>query len=164
MFHEINCGEQIFAQLLNVLSLVPISVLSDKTTLSCPSCHPFISNGSSCSLGLKEGLPRDQMRGSTMWTIKQLKKYHSFYGVLFWNDDFISCSDTRPRLYLFLKILSFFQQLRIMGVNKKYRKEKEKRKGKSMKLNKEEMGWLTENTRWRWKMLKIMMTRIMVLR
>ena len=38
-----------------------------------------------------------------------------------------------------------------MGVNKKYRKEKERRKGKSMKLNKEEMGWLTENTRWTWR-------------
>ena len=37
-----------------------------------------------------------------------------------------------------------------MVVNKKYRKEKERRKGKSMKLNKEEMGWLTENTRWWW--------------
>ena len=37
-----------------------------------------------------------------------------------------------------------------MGVNKKYRKEKkEASRRKSIKLNKEEMGWLTENTRWR---------------
>ena len=35
-----------------------------------------------------------------------------------------------------------------MVVNKKYRKEnKERRKAKVMKLTKDEMGWLTENTR-----------------
>ena len=36
-----------------------------------------------------------------------------------------------------------------MGVNKKYRKEKkEASRRKSIKLNKEEIGGLTENTRW----------------
>ena len=76
-----------------------------------------------------------------------VEEISQFYGVLFWNNIFISSFGNRPRLYFFSKSFHFFQQLRIMGVNKKYRKEKEKRKGKSMKLNKEEMGWLTENTR-----------------
>ena len=34
-----------------------------------------------------------------------------------------------------------------MGDNKRFRREREKRKGKNMKLSKEEMAWLTQNTR-----------------
>ena len=34
-----------------------------------------------------------------------------------------------------------------MGEDKKFKKEREKRKGKNKKLQKEEMAWLTENTR-----------------
>ena len=34
-----------------------------------------------------------------------------------------------------------------MGDDKKFKKEREKRKGKNKKLQKEEMAWLTENTR-----------------
>ena len=56
MFHEINRGGHIFAQLLNVLSLVPILVLSTdgRVFLRRPSSASFISNRSSCSLGLLE--------------------------------------------------------------------------------------------------------------
>ena len=34
-----------------------------------------------------------------------------------------------------------------MGDNKKFKKEREKRKGKNKKLQKDEMAWLTQNTR-----------------
>ena len=34
-----------------------------------------------------------------------------------------------------------------MGDNKKFEKERERRKGKNKKLPKEEMAWLSENTR-----------------
>ena len=34
-----------------------------------------------------------------------------------------------------------------MGDNKKFKKEREKRRGKNKKLEKEEMAWLTQNTR-----------------
>ena len=34
-----------------------------------------------------------------------------------------------------------------MGDNKKFKKERERRKGKNKKLPKEEMAWLSENTR-----------------
>ena len=34
-----------------------------------------------------------------------------------------------------------------MGDNKKFKKEREKRKGKDKKLQKQDMAWLTQNTR-----------------
>ena len=49
-----------------------------------------------------------------------------------------------------LRDLNYFRNPGIwekMGDNKKFKKEREKRKGKNKKLQKEEMAWLTQNTR-----------------
>ena len=63
MFHEINCGGHIFAQLLNVLSLVPILVLStDGRSSFVVLLHSFQIVPVVASGFYKEG----KMRGSIM--------------------------------------------------------------------------------------------------
>ena len=53
------------------------------------------------------------------------------------------CKSKRPQL--FQKSGHLMREK--MGDNKKFKKEREKRKGKNKKLQKEELAWLTQNTR-----------------